>query len=107
MLIYLLAGPNNANGLDMDKYSWGQSLQEVNITVPVPPGTKSRFITCEIKKNHLKVGVKGQPPVIDVSVTCSAVFLHCCHTTISTQLWLMYLQNCQALFAVQVIMLFV
>ncbi|KAL2542220.1 Protein BOBBER 2 [Abeliophyllum distichum] len=57
--------PNKGNGLDMDNYSWGQSLQEVNITVPVPPGTKSRFITCEIKKNYLKVGLKGQPPVID------------------------------------------
>ncbi|KAL0321546.1 UNVERIFIED_CONTAM: protein BOBBER 1 [Sesamum calycinum] len=57
--------PNKGNGLDMDKYSWGQSLQEVNISVPVPPGTKSRFITCEIKKKHLKVGLKGQPPVID------------------------------------------
>lgn len=55
----------------MDNYSWGQSLQEVNITVPVPSGTKSRFITCEIKKNHLKVGLKGQPPVIDVSVGVS------------------------------------
>ncbi|PIN20507.1 Nuclear distribution protein NUDC [Handroanthus impetiginosus] len=57
--------PNKGNGLDMDNYSWGQSLQEVNISVPVPPGTKSRFIVCDIKKNHLKVGLKGQPPVID------------------------------------------
>ncbi|CAI9775068.1 unnamed protein product [Fraxinus pennsylvanica] len=57
--------PNRGNGLDMDNYSWGQSLQEVNITVPVPAGTKSRFITCEIKKNYLKVGLKGQPLVID------------------------------------------
>ncbi|KAK6135205.1 hypothetical protein DH2020_031050 [Rehmannia glutinosa] len=58
--------PNKGNGLDMDKYSWGQSLQEVNISVPVPPGTKSRLITCDIKKNHLKVGLKGQPPVIEM-----------------------------------------
>ncbi|KAI3458014.1 hypothetical protein Pfo_014677 [Paulownia fortunei] len=57
--------PNKGNGLDMDKYSWGQSLQEINISVPVPPGTKSRFIACEIKKKHLKVGLKGQPPVVD------------------------------------------
>ncbi|KAK6117697.1 hypothetical protein DH2020_048549 [Rehmannia glutinosa] len=57
--------PNKHNGLDMEKYSWGQSLSEVTITVPVPAGTKSRFITCEIKKNHVKVGLKGQPPVID------------------------------------------
>lgn len=60
--------PNRGNGLDMDNYCWTQSLQEVNVTVPVPPGTKSRCITCEIKKNHLKVGVKGQPPVIDAEL---------------------------------------
>ncbi|XP_022862340.1 protein BOBBER 1-like [Olea europaea var. sylvestris] len=57
--------PSKGNGLDMDKYSWGQSLQEVNVVVPVPPGTKSRFIVCEFKKNYLKVGLKGYPPVID------------------------------------------
>lgn len=58
----------------MDNYSWGQSLQEVNITVPVPPGTKSRFIVCEIKKNHLKVGLKGHPPVLDVSALPFVMF---------------------------------
>lgn len=57
--------PNKGNGLDMDNYSWTQSLQEVNVNVPVPKGTKSRFVVCEIKKNRLKVGLKGQPPVID------------------------------------------
>ncbi|KAM7490264.1 hypothetical protein LguiA_033185 [Lonicera macranthoides] len=57
--------PNKGNGLDMEKYSWGQSLQEVTINIPVPPGTKSRSILCEIKKNHLKVGLKGQPTIID------------------------------------------
>ncbi|GAB2265079.1 hypothetical protein Dimus_000146 [Dionaea muscipula] len=57
--------PNKQNGLDFENYSWGQSLQELNVSIPVPPGTKSRFIVCEIKKNRLKVGIKGQPPVID------------------------------------------
>ncbi|KAB2014057.1 hypothetical protein ES319_D09G199500v1 [Gossypium barbadense] len=57
--------PNKGNGLDLDKYSWTQSLQEVTVNVPVPNGTKSRFVVCEIKKNHLKVGLKGQPPIID------------------------------------------
>ncbi|KAG5019198.1 hypothetical protein AAZX31_06G122200 [Glycine max] len=57
--------PNKGNGLDLEKYSWTQSLQEVNVNVPVPNGTKSRFVTVEIKKNHLKVGLKGQPPIIE------------------------------------------
>lgn len=60
--------PNKGNGLDLEKYSWTQTLQEVNVIVPVPNGTKSRFVVCEIKKNHLKVGLKGQPPIIDVSL---------------------------------------
>ncbi|XP_062148242.1 protein BOBBER 1-like [Alnus glutinosa] len=57
--------PNRGNGLDLDKYSWTQTLQEVTLNVPVPTGTKSRFVVCEIKKNHLKVGLKGQPPIIE------------------------------------------
>lgn len=73
LCLNIWAAPNKANGLDLDKYSWGQSLQEVTINIPVPPGTKSRLIACEIKKNHLKVGLKGQPPIIDVS---SWSFIH-------------------------------
>ncbi|KAJ6887901.1 protein BOBBER 1-like [Populus alba x Populus x berolinensis] len=57
--------PNKGNGLDLEKYSWTQTLQEVNIQVPVPSGTKSRFVVCDIKKNHLKVGLKGLPPIIE------------------------------------------
>ncbi|KAG1334438.1 protein BOBBER 1 [Cocos nucifera] len=57
--------PNSGNGMDLDKYSWTQTLQEVTVNIPVPQGTKSRFVMCEIRKNHLKIGLKGQPPIID------------------------------------------
>ncbi|XP_009144038.1 protein BOBBER 2 [Brassica rapa] len=57
--------PNKGNGLDFEKYSWTQNLQEVTVTIPIPSGTKSRSVTCEIKKNRLKVGLKGQDPIVD------------------------------------------
>ncbi|GMY38495.1 protein BOBBER 1-like [Fagus crenata] len=57
--------PNEGNGLDMENYSWGQSLQEITINVPVPQGTKSRLVLCDIKNKYLKVGLKGQVPIID------------------------------------------
>ncbi|KAJ0975369.1 hypothetical protein J5N97_017334 [Dioscorea zingiberensis] len=60
-----ISKPNAGNGLDLENHSWTQTLQEVTVIVPIPPGTKSRFITCEIKKNYLKVGLKGQPPIIN------------------------------------------
>ncbi|EEF36399.1 protein BOBBER 1 [Ricinus communis] len=60
--------PNNGNGLDMENHSWTQTLQEVTVTVPVPCGTKSRQIVCEIKKKSLRVGLKGQAPIIEGEV---------------------------------------
>ncbi|XP_027120259.1 protein BOBBER 1-like [Coffea eugenioides] len=57
--------PNKSNGLDMENYTWGQSLQEVTIAVPVPPGTKSRFVVCDVKKDRIKVGLKNSPPILD------------------------------------------
>ncbi|MCL7027665.1 hypothetical protein MKW94_009102 [Papaver nudicaule] len=56
---------NKGNGLDMDKYSWTQNLQDVTINIPVPQGTRSKSVSCEIKKNHLKVGLKGQPCILE------------------------------------------
>ncbi|TYG91059.1 hypothetical protein ES288_A12G232900v1 [Gossypium darwinii] len=57
--------PNKDNGLDMESHSWGQNLQEVTATVPVPLGTKSRDVICDVKKDYLKVGLKGQTPIVD------------------------------------------
>lgn len=33
--------------------------------VPVPPGTKGRDCDVQIDRKHLRVGVKGQPPVVN------------------------------------------
>ncbi|CAN4085738.1 unnamed protein product [Withania somnifera] len=76
--------PNKSNGCDLENYSWGQSLQEVNINIPVPPGTKARFIVCDISRNRLKVGLKGQPPIIDGEL-CGPVKVDDCFWSLEDQ----------------------
>ncbi|KAI5084542.1 hypothetical protein GOP47_0000711 [Adiantum capillus-veneris] len=56
--------PNAGNGADLEKYLWTQTLSEASVQIPIPPGTKSRAINCEIKKKQLTAGLKGQPPVL-------------------------------------------
>ncbi len=48
-------------------YKWTQTLAEANLTVPVAPGTRARDINCKITATHLTLGLKGHPPIIDVS----------------------------------------
>jgi len=57
--------PNDRNGADLDKYNWGQTLQEVELRVPLGGAYKARDLVVSIEKKHLKVGVKGQPFIID------------------------------------------
>jgi len=47
-------------------YKWTQTIQDLDITVSVPANLKGRDIVVDMKKTYLKVGVKGQEPVIDV-----------------------------------------
>lgn len=58
------AEPNAGNGADMPGYSWTQTLAEVVLNVPVPPGTKGRACDVAIGRDTLRVGLKGQPPVL-------------------------------------------
>jgi len=57
--------PNDRNGADLEKYNWGQTLQEVELRVPLGGAYKARDLVVSIEKKHLKVGIKGQPFIID------------------------------------------
>lgn len=61
--------PNAGNGADYENYSWVQNLGEVTLDVPVPPGTRAKDLEVEIQKHHLKLGRKGEPPIIDGDFT--------------------------------------
>jgi hypothetical protein len=45
-------------------YTWSQELGDVDITVPVPKGTRSRDLSIIIEKKRLSVGLKGREPIM-------------------------------------------
>ncbi|KAF9433458.1 hypothetical protein BGZ76_009430 [Entomortierella beljakovae] len=46
-------------------YRWKQTLIDVDVAIDVPKGTRGKDLVVEIKKKSLKVGLKGQPLIID------------------------------------------
>lgn len=48
-------------------YEWDQTLAEVNMYVEVPPGVRAKDMFCDIEQRHIKFGLKGNPPFLDVS----------------------------------------
>ncbi|KAI9492308.1 HSP20-like chaperone [Zychaea mexicana] len=46
-------------------YKWRQTLQDVDVTIPVPKGTRGRDLQVELKKKHIKVALKGQPAIME------------------------------------------
>jgi hypothetical protein len=46
-------------------YTWEQTLEDVTVSVVVPAGTPGKMVNCQIKKDHLTVGIKGKPPIVD------------------------------------------
>ncbi|XP_037721412.1 nuclear migration protein nudC [Drosophila subpulchrella] len=59
--------PNLGNGCTLDKYTWTQTLQEVELKIPfnVSFALRARDLVVSIGKKTLKVGIKGQEPIID------------------------------------------
>lgn len=53
------------NGDSTDKYNWSQTVQEVEVQIPVPEGTKSNQLDIKIKQKHLSVAFKGKAPFIE------------------------------------------
>lgn len=57
--------PPKGNGGTTDKYSWVQTLGNLEIFVPMRPGLKAKQIVCDIGTDTLKLGVKGEPMILE------------------------------------------
>ncbi len=47
-------------------YEWEQSLDEVNVYIAPPPGVTAAALDIKIEVSHLRIGLKGNPPFLDV-----------------------------------------
>jgi len=46
-------------------YKWTQTIGDLDITTEVPGNLKGKDLVVDIRKTKLKVGIKGQEPIID------------------------------------------
>jgi len=56
--------PPEGNGGKTDKYLWTQTLSALEVYVDVRPGVKAKQIVCDIGTDTLKVGIKGEPLIL-------------------------------------------
>ncbi|KAK9845103.1 hypothetical protein WJX74_010649 [Apatococcus lobatus] len=48
-------------------YEWNQSLEEINLYIEVPPGVSAKQLEVQVTASQLKIGLKGNPPYLDLS----------------------------------------
>ncbi|KAH9308351.1 hypothetical protein KI387_036262, partial [Taxus chinensis] len=50
-------------------FEWDQSLEELDIYIPLPKNVPTKLFYCKIQSQHLEVGIKGNPPYLNHDLT--------------------------------------
>jgi hypothetical protein len=54
-------------------YEWEQSMEEVHIYIPIPPGARKNAFDIKIQAKRLRIGLKENPPYLDHELSKLAV----------------------------------
>lgn len=59
--------PNAGNGADLEKYRWTQTLQELEVRIPLRAGftVRPRDLVVDLEKTHIRVNLKGHDDIIN------------------------------------------
>ena len=88
-----LLTPTNDGGASYGHYSFSQTLESVDVYVPVRTGVKSRDIDVKITGTSLRVGVKGETPILDGKLHDKIKLDDCTWTLIDNKLVHVYLEK--------------
>ena len=47
-------------------FEWDQTLEEVNMYIELPKGVPTKLFRCTIQAGHVEVGIRGNPPYLNV-----------------------------------------
>jgi len=56
--------PNDGNGCDLPHCKWTQTLQEIEVTIPLDIRVKSRDVVVTFSRRKVSAGLKNQPPIV-------------------------------------------
>lgn len=56
------------NGAVMENYKWSQSMTDLDVRVPVPPGAKARDVKVDIRNDYLRVELLRPERKVGVSL---------------------------------------
>lgn len=63
-------------------FEWDQTLEEINIYINLPPNVHPKQFYCKIQSKHVEVGIKGNPPYLNVSSSLHSIITVVCSSFI-------------------------